>query len=74
WAFVRDAMRRDDPRSITDHRSRHAIGRIGWSTLMNMRTDQAVFYGREFERHFNAAPPAPRAQVHVLQPRKVANG
>ncbi len=79
WCVLRAALAADDPRTLTDHRTRHAMQQIGWPTLRAMRQDQVLAYSREFERHFGAAPvDQPRAQL-VMFPtqntvRKVANG
>lgn len=75
WLALVKARADDDPRSLTDYRTRYAISHIGWPALMNMRADQRTFYGRDFLRLFREAPePKPRAQVHVLQIRRVSNG
>lgn len=65
WQLLRLALQRDDPRSLTDHRTRYAMHQIGWPVLAAMRADQVVAYAREFVRHFNNAPAAPQATVHM---------
>lgn len=72
WQAVRAAIQADDPRGLTDTRTRYAIAQIGWPVLTGMKTDQVMFMQREFARLFMSAPSAPRAQVHVLPVRRVA--
>lgn len=76
WSALRNALRADDPRSLTDHRTRYAMAAIGWPVLMQMRADQVVHMGREFERLFNSALAAPRATVHAFPTinRRAVNG
>lgn len=74
WNAVREALRFDDPRRLTNPRTRYAIDTIGWMVLQGMRTSDVPHQAREFARLFNSAPLVQRAQVHAFPTRKVANG
>lgn len=72
WAEVRDAMRQGCMRRWTDARTERAVQTLGWAALDGMRSDQVLWYQREFVKLFNSLPAAPRASLHVLPTRKVA--
>lgn len=74
WAEVRDALRAGTMRRWTDDRTEGAVRTLGWSTLDSMRSDQALWYQREFVKLFNAIPAAPRASLHVFPSKKISNG
>lgn len=75
WTLVMKARADDDPRGLTDYRTKYAVQQIGWRTFMDMRVNDRQHIGRQFLQLFQSAPaPKPRATVHQFPTREVSNG